>query len=140
MEDTLSNTTYNYIALMTSTAFTVQDGAASSRQWRRKNLVHKATEQLDLGTSVGAATKLDMTTQGVQLATKEEEACRGRVSKLSQALHVLGLIREKFNEAQLGAFRISCFGHLQGVDKLAFSGQLIHDLSLCRVANQGLKT
>lgn len=43
---------------MTSTAFTVQDGAASSRQWRRKNLVHKATEQLDLGTSVGAATKL----------------------------------------------------------------------------------
>ncbi|RXI09141.1 hypothetical protein DVH24_023302 [Malus domestica] len=49
---------------------------------------------------------------------------------------MLGLIREKFNEAQLGAFRTSCFGHLLGVDVLAFSGQLIHELSLCRVANQ----
>ncbi|TQE14104.1 hypothetical protein C1H46_000023 [Malus baccata] len=84
--------------------------------------------------------KLDMTTHGVQLATKEEETCRGWVNKLSQAPHVLGLIREKFDEAQLGAFRTSFFGHLQGVDELAFSGQLIHDLSLRRVANQGLKT
>ena len=41
----------------------------------------------------------------LKLATREEEAYRGMVNNLSQAPHVSGLIREKFNEAQLGAFR-----------------------------------
>ncbi|RXH73473.1 hypothetical protein DVH24_016295 [Malus domestica] len=54
--------------------------------------------------------------------------------------HVIGLIREKFNEAQLGAFGATCFGHLQGVVELAFSRQLVHELSLRRVAIKGLKT
>ncbi|KAB2631432.1 hypothetical protein D8674_008951 [Pyrus ussuriensis x Pyrus communis] len=49
---------YNNIALMTSTASTGQGKAASSRQWKWKNLAHKAAELSDLGISVGAATKL----------------------------------------------------------------------------------
>ncbi|RXH76984.1 hypothetical protein DVH24_019872 [Malus domestica] len=49
------------------------------------------------------------------------------------------MIREKFNKAELDAFGATCFGHLQGVDELAFSEQLVHELSLRRVRNQGVK-
>ncbi|TQE14052.1 hypothetical protein C1H46_000346 [Malus baccata] len=80
-----------------------------------------------------------MVAQSVQLATREEEVYRGRVNNLSQAPHVLGLIREKFNEAELRAFEVTCFNYIQGVDELTFSGQLMHELSLRRVGNQGVK-
>ncbi|RXI01161.1 hypothetical protein DVH24_001395 [Malus domestica] len=80
-----------------------------------------------------------MVAHSVQLATREEEVYRGRVNNLSQAPHVLGLIREKFNEAELRAFEVTCFNYLQGVDELTFSGQLMHELSLRRVGNQGVK-
>ncbi|KAB2635734.1 hypothetical protein D8674_026268 [Pyrus ussuriensis x Pyrus communis] len=33
----------------------------------------------------------------------------------------------------------SYFGYLESVDRLAFSGQLVHELLICRVANQGVK-
>ncbi|RXH78735.1 hypothetical protein DVH24_002253 [Malus domestica] len=80
-----------------------------------------------------------MTTQGVQLAAREEETYRGRVNNLSPSPHMLGLIREKFHEAQLGVAGATFFGHLQGVDELAFSGQLANELSLRKMANQGVK-
>ncbi|RXH81049.1 hypothetical protein DVH24_004963, partial [Malus domestica] len=44
-----------------------------------------------------------------------------------------------FNEAHLGAFGVTYFSYLQGVDELAFSEQLVHELSLRRVENQGVK-
>ncbi|RXI09862.1 hypothetical protein DVH24_001606 [Malus domestica] len=43
-------------------------------------------------------------------------------------------MRQKFNDTKIAAFRATCFGHLDHIDKLAFSGQLLHELSLCRVA------
>ncbi|CAN6583639.1 unnamed protein product [Malus baccata var. baccata] len=70
-----------------------------------------------------------MVAQGVQLATKEEESYRGRVKNLLHASHMLSLAH----------FRESCFGHLDSVDRLTFSGQLVHELSLHRVSNQGVK-
>ncbi|CAN6573159.1 unnamed protein product [Malus baccata var. baccata] len=66
---------------------------------------------------------------GVQLATKEEESYKGMFKNLSQVSHVLGVMCQK----------ASLFDHLEHVDKLAFSGQLVHELSLRRVANQGVK-
>lgn len=66
--------------------------------------------------------------------TREEESCKGKVSNLSQACHVLGVMRQKFNDTKIVAFRATCFGHLEHIDKLAFSGQLLHELSLCKVA------
>ncbi|RXH92052.1 hypothetical protein DVH24_021075 [Malus domestica] len=68
----------------------------------------------------------EIVAQGVQLATKEEESYRGRVKNLSHASHMLSVME-------------SCFGHLDSVDRLTFSGQLIHELSLHRVSNQGVK-
>ncbi|RXI09420.1 hypothetical protein DVH24_034037 [Malus domestica] len=82
---------------------------------------------------------LEMANQGVELATKEEESYRGRVNNLSQASHVLGVMRHKFKDAQLADFSASCFGHLESVDRLAFNGQLVHILLIHRVANQGMK-
>ena len=67
----------------------------------------------------------DMTIHGIQFATKEEDSYRGRVYNLSQAPHVLGLIVRNFNEAQLGAFTASWFGHLERVDELPFSGEFV---------------
>ncbi|CAN6586152.1 unnamed protein product [Malus baccata var. baccata] len=66
----------------------------------------------------------------VELATKKEESYRGRVNNLSQASHVLGVLRHKFNDAHLANFRASYFGHLDSVDKLTFNGQLMHELLL----------
>ncbi|RXH88629.1 hypothetical protein DVH24_000228 [Malus domestica] len=60
-----------------------------------------------------------------------------RVNNLSQDPNVLGLIREKFNEAQLAAFRASCFGLLEHGNELAFSGQLEqHPPSFCLLCNK----
>ncbi|RXH76928.1 hypothetical protein DVH24_019816 [Malus domestica] len=74
----------------------------------------------------------EMANQVVELATKKEESYRGRVNNLSQASHVLGVLRHKFNDAHLANFRASYFGHLDNVDKLTFSGQLMHELSIRR--------
>ncbi|CAN6694925.1 unnamed protein product [Malus baccata var. baccata] len=57
----------------------------------------------------------------VELATKQEESYRGKVNNLSQASHV------------------SCFGHLESVDKLAFSRQLVHEFSTRKVTNQWVR-
>lgn len=54
-----------------------------------------------------------MANQGVELATKEGESYRGMVNNLSQASHALGVMSQKFNDAQLADFRGSCFGHLE---------------------------
>ncbi|RXH70866.1 hypothetical protein DVH24_015488 [Malus domestica] len=48
-------------------------------------------------------------------------------------------MHQKFNDAQLAGFRASCFGHLKSVDRLALTGQLVQELLLYRVANQGVK-
>ena len=65
---------------------------------------------------------LEMANEGVELTIKGEEYYRGRVNNLSQASHVLRVTRHKFNDAQLADFSATCFGHLESVDKLAFSG------------------
>ncbi|RXI06891.1 hypothetical protein DVH24_026027 [Malus domestica] len=76
-----------------------------------------------------------MATHGVQLATEEEESYRKRVNNLSQASHVLGMMHQKFNGTQLVGFWASLFGHLDSGDRLAFNGQLVHELSLHKVHN-----
>ena len=40
---------------------------------------------------------------------------------------------------QLEQFKTSCFGHLLNIDKIQFSGQIVHGVVLRRVAGQGVK-
>ncbi|CAN6698002.1 unnamed protein product [Malus baccata var. baccata] len=48
-------------------------------------------------------------------------------------------MHQKFNDAWLAGFRASCFGHLESVDSLAFSSQLVYELLLYKVGNQRVK-
>ncbi|RXH71052.1 hypothetical protein DVH24_015674 [Malus domestica] len=71
------------------------------------------------------------------IATKEEELYRERVDNLSQPSHMLGVMCQKFNDTQLAGFRASRFGHLESVDRLTISGQLVHKFIFLRIGVVG---
>jgi len=75
----------------------------------------------------------------VELIWPESEAYAGRVNNCSHANSALAAIRAKLNAEQLEQFKTSCFGHLLNIDKIQFSGQIVHGVVLRRVARQGVK-
>ncbi|BBH05145.1 hypothetical protein Prudu_016451, partial [Prunus dulcis] len=62
-----------------------------------------------------------------------------RVNNCSHANSSLAAIRAKLSAEQLEQFKTSCFGHLLNIDKIQFSGQIVHGVVLRRVAGQGVK-
>ncbi|KAI5344018.1 hypothetical protein L3X38_011895 [Prunus dulcis] len=75
----------------------------------------------------------------VELAWPEAEAYSSRVNNCSHANSSLAAIRAKLSAEQLEQFKTSCFGHLLNIDKIQFSGQIVHGAVLRRVAGQGVK-
>ena len=75
----------------------------------------------------------------VELVWPEAEAYSSRVNNCSHANSSLAAIRAKLSEEQLEQFKTSCFGHLLNIDKIQFSGQIVHGVVLRRVAGQGVK-
>ncbi|KAI5334192.1 hypothetical protein L3X38_024325 [Prunus dulcis] len=74
----------------------------------------------------------------VELVWPESEAYSSRVNNCSHANSSLAAIRAKLSAEQLEQFKTSCFGHLN-IDKIQFSGQIVHGVVLRRVAGQGVK-
>ncbi|CAL8991837.1 unnamed protein product [Prunus brigantina] len=75
----------------------------------------------------------------VELVWPESEAYSSRVNNCSHANSSIAAIRAKLSAEQLEQFKTSCFGHLLNIDKIQFSGQIVHGVMLCRVAGQGVK-
>ncbi|KAI5327739.1 hypothetical protein L3X38_027135 [Prunus dulcis] len=75
----------------------------------------------------------------VELVWPEAEAYSSRVNNCSHANSALAAIRAKLSAEQLEQFKTSCFGHLLNIDKIQFSGQIVHGAVLRRVAGQGVK-
>ncbi|BBG93373.1 hypothetical protein Prudu_001362, partial [Prunus dulcis] len=75
----------------------------------------------------------------VELVWPEAEAYSSRVNNCSHANSSLAAIRAKLSAEQLEQFKTSCFGHLLNIDKIQFSGQIVHGAVLRRVAGQGVK-
>ncbi|KAI5341889.1 hypothetical protein L3X38_009764 [Prunus dulcis] len=75
----------------------------------------------------------------VELVWPEAEAYSSRVNNCSHANLALAAIRAKLSAEQLEQFKTSCFGHLLNIDKIQFSGQIVHGAVLRRVAGQGVK-
>ncbi|KAI5338385.1 hypothetical protein L3X38_017656 [Prunus dulcis] len=75
----------------------------------------------------------------VELVWPESEAYSSRVNNCSHANSSLAAIRAKLSAEQLEQFKTSCFGHLLNIDKIQFSGQIVHGVVLRRVAGQGVK-
>ncbi|KAI5323924.1 hypothetical protein L3X38_032997 [Prunus dulcis] len=75
----------------------------------------------------------------VELVWPESEAYSSRVNNYSHANLSLAAIRAKLSAEQLEQFKTSCFGHLLNIDKIQFSGQIVHGVVLRRVAGQGVK-
>ncbi|BBG93879.1 BURP domain-containing protein, partial [Prunus dulcis] len=75
----------------------------------------------------------------VELIWPESEAYSSRVNNCSHANSSLAAIRAKLSAEQLEQFKTSCFGHLLNIDKIQFSGQIVHGVVLRRVAGQGVK-
>ncbi|CAL2247232.1 unnamed protein product [Prunus armeniaca] len=75
----------------------------------------------------------------VELVWPESEAYSSRVNNCSHANSSLAVIRAKLSAEQLEQFKTSCFGHLLNIDKIQFSGQIVHGVGLRRVAGQGVK-
>ncbi|BBG93949.1 BURP domain-containing protein [Prunus dulcis] len=75
----------------------------------------------------------------VELVWPESEAYSSRVNNCSHANSSLAAIRAKLSAEQLEQFKTSCFGHLLNIDKIQFSGQIVHGIVLRRVAGQGVK-
>ncbi|KAI5350438.1 hypothetical protein L3X38_003329 [Prunus dulcis] len=75
----------------------------------------------------------------VELVMPEAEAYSSRVNNCSHANSSLVAIRAKLSAEQLEQFKTSCFGHLLNIDKIQFSGQIVHGVVLRRVAGQGVK-
>ncbi|XP_016652625.1 PREDICTED: uncharacterized protein LOC103343679 [Prunus mume] len=75
----------------------------------------------------------------VELVWPESEAYSSRVNNCSHANSALAVIRAKLSAEQLEQFKTSCFGHLLNIDKIQFSGQIVHGVVLRRVAGQGVK-
>ncbi|BBG96674.1 hypothetical protein Prudu_005540 [Prunus dulcis] len=67
------------------------------------------------------------------------KAYSSRVNNCSHANSSLAAIRAKLSAEQLEQFKTSCFGHLLNIDKIQFSGQIVHGAVLRRVAGQGVK-
>ncbi|CAL8122427.1 unnamed protein product [Prunus armeniaca] len=62
----------------------------------------------------------------VELVWPESEAYSSRVNNCSHANSSLVAIRAKLSAEQLEQFKTSCFGHLLNIDKIQFSGQIMH--------------
>ncbi|XP_020415490.1 uncharacterized protein LOC109948011 [Prunus persica] len=75
----------------------------------------------------------------VELVWPEAEVYSSRVNNCSHANSSLAAIRAKLSAEQLEQFKTSCFGHLLNIDKIQFSGQIVHGVVLRRVAGQGLR-
>ncbi|CAL8162340.1 unnamed protein product [Prunus armeniaca] len=75
----------------------------------------------------------------VELVWPESEAYSSWVNNCSHANSSLAVIRAKLSAEQLEQFKTSCFGHLLNIDKIQFSGQIVHGVVLRRVAGQGVK-
>ncbi|KAI5328655.1 hypothetical protein L3X38_028052 [Prunus dulcis] len=75
----------------------------------------------------------------VELVWPEAEAYSSRVNNCSHANSSLAALRAKLSAEQLEQFKTSCFGHLLNIDKIQFSGQIVHGAMLRRVAGQGVK-
>ncbi|KAI5343286.1 hypothetical protein L3X38_011162 [Prunus dulcis] len=75
----------------------------------------------------------------VELVWPEAEAYSSRVNNCSHANSSLAAIRAKLSAEQLEQFKTSCFCHLLNIDKIQFSGQIVHGAVLRRVAGQGVK-
>ncbi|BBG96889.1 BURP domain-containing protein, partial [Prunus dulcis] len=75
----------------------------------------------------------------LELVWPEAEAYSSRVNNCSHANSSLAAIRAKLSAQQLEQFKTSCFGHLLNIDKIQFSGQIVHGVVLRRVAGQGVK-
>ncbi|BBH09082.1 hypothetical protein Prudu_021485 [Prunus dulcis] len=75
----------------------------------------------------------------VELVWPEAEAYSSWVNNCSHANSSLAAIRAKLSAEQLEQFKTSCFGHLLNIDKIQFSGQIVHGVVLRRVAGQGVK-
>ncbi|KAI5338386.1 hypothetical protein L3X38_017657 [Prunus dulcis] len=75
----------------------------------------------------------------VELVWPEAEAYSSRVNNCSHANSSLAALRAKLSAEQLEQFKTSCFGHLLNIDKIQFSGQIVHGAVLHRVAGQGVK-
>ncbi|BBG93121.1 BURP domain-containing protein [Prunus dulcis] len=72
----------------------------------------------------------------VELVWPEAEAYSSRVNNCSHANSSLAAIRAKLSAEQLEQFKTSCFGHLLNIDKIQFSGQIVHGAVLRRVAGR----
>ncbi|CAL8133870.1 unnamed protein product [Prunus armeniaca] len=75
----------------------------------------------------------------VELVWPESEAYSSRVNNCSHENSSLAAIRAKLSAEQLEQFKTSCFGHLLNIDKIQFSGQIVHGVVLRRVAGQCVK-
>ncbi|KAI5338775.1 hypothetical protein L3X38_018047 [Prunus dulcis] len=75
----------------------------------------------------------------VELVWPEAEAYSSRVNNCSHANSSLAALQAKLSAEQLEQFKTSCFGHLLNIDKIQFSGQIVHGAVLRRVAGQGVK-
>ncbi|KAI5323999.1 hypothetical protein L3X38_033072 [Prunus dulcis] len=69
----------------------------------------------------------------------EPKAYSSRVNNYSHANSSLAAIRAKLSAEQLEQFKTSCFGHFLDIDKIQFSGYILHGVVLRRVAGQGVK-
>ncbi|KAI5326191.1 hypothetical protein L3X38_035265 [Prunus dulcis] len=68
----------------------------------------------------------------VELVWPEAEAYSSRVNNCSHANSSLAALRAKLSAEQLEQFKTSCFGHLLNIDKIQFSGQIVHGAVLRR--------
>ncbi|CAL8167791.1 unnamed protein product [Prunus armeniaca] len=76
---------------------------------------------------------------GFELCLPESKVYAARVNNMCVAHLVLCNFGAHFNESLMKRFRESCFGHLLGLHKTAFSGQIVHALALRRVGGLGVK-
>ncbi|XP_020411939.1 uncharacterized protein LOC109947030 [Prunus persica] len=65
----------------------------------------------------------------MELVWLESEAYSSRVNNCSHANSSIATIRAKLSAEQLEQFKTSCFGHLLNIDKIQFSGQIVHEFT-----------
>ncbi|KAI5312182.1 hypothetical protein L3X38_041355 [Prunus dulcis] len=68
----------------------------------------------------------------VELVWPEAEAYSSWVNNCSPANSSLAALRAKLSAEPLEQFKTSCFGHLLNIDKIQFSGQIVHGAVLRR--------
>ncbi|CAL2272646.1 unnamed protein product [Prunus armeniaca] len=74
---------------------------------------------------------------GFELCFLESEVYATRMNNLCAANSVMCNFGAHFSDSLMKRFRESCFGHLLGLHKIAFSGQIVHALALQRVGGLG---